>query len=106
MLALAIFVVTLGLVIWQPKGLGIGWSALAGALVALLLGVVQWADIQVVWQIVWDATFTFVARIIISLVLDEAGFFGCAALCVARFVLGRGRHLFPMVVILRGLIHA
>jgi len=106
MLALAIFVVTLGLVIWQPKGLGIGWSALAGALVALLLGVVQWADIQVVWQIVWDATFTFVALIIISLVLDEAGFFGWAALYVARFGQGRGRLLFPLVVILGALISA
>jgi len=47
MLALAIFVVTLLLVVWQPRGLGIGWSALMGAAVALLAGVVHWADVAV-----------------------------------------------------------
>jgi len=61
LLALAIFIATLTLVIWQPGGLGIGWSALGGAVVALLLGVVQWPDVMVVWDIVCDATFTFVA---------------------------------------------
>ncbi|MGO2880401.1 MAG: ArsB/NhaD family transporter, partial [Halomonas sp.] len=106
MLALAIFVVTLVLVIWQPKGLGIGWSALGGALVALLMGVVHLADIVVVWDIVWDATFTFVALIIISLILDEAGFFAWAALHVARWGNGRGHLLFPLVVLLGAVIAA
>ena len=38
MLAFAIFLITLVLVIWQPRGLGIGWSALGGAAVALATG--------------------------------------------------------------------
>lgn len=106
MLALAIFIMTLGLVIWQPKQLGIGWSALAGALAALIFGVVQLSDIVTVWHIVWDATFTFVALIIISLILDKAGCFGWAALHVARLGGGHGRRLFPMIVLLGAIIAA
>ncbi|GGE16740.1 arsenical pump membrane protein [Aureimonas endophytica] len=106
MLALAIFVATLVLVIWQPRGLGIGWSALAGAAVALATGVVGWGDVGTVWKIVWDATFTFVALIVISLVLDEAGFFTWAALHVARWGGGNGRRLFPLVVLLGAAIAA
>ncbi|MCP8896486.1 arsenic transporter [Shinella daejeonensis] len=106
MLALAIFVATLVLVIWQPRGLGIGWAALIGAAVALLTGVVGWADVGTVWDIVWDATFTFVALIIISLILDEAGFFSWAALHVARWGGGNGRRLFPLIIILGAAIAA
>lgn len=104
--ALAIFVATLVLVIWQPRGLGIGWSALGGAMVALLLGVVRWPDVVVVWDIVWDATFTFVALIIISLILDEAGFFSWAALHIARWGNGRGPLLLPLIVLLGAFIAA
>jgi arsenical pump membrane protein len=106
MLALLIFAITLLLVIWQPRGLGIGWSASAGALVALLTGVVHWGDIPLVWHIVWDATFTFVALIVISLLLDAAGLFHWAALHIARWGGGRGTRLFVFVVLLGALIAA
>ena len=99
-LALGIFFLTLVLVIWQPKGLPIGWTALAGAAVALALGVVHWSDVPTVWHIVWDATFTLVGLIVISLVLDAAGFFEWAALHVARWAGGRGHWLFVLLVFL------
>ncbi len=106
LLALGIFIATIVLVIWQPRGLGVGWSAALGAAMALLTGVVGVSDIPVVWGIVWNATFTFVAVIIISLVLDEAGFFEWAALHVARWGRGSGRRLFVFLVLLGAAVAA
>ncbi|WP_242414684.1 arsenic transporter [Sphingomonas panni] len=100
LLAALIFVATIVLVIWQPKGLGIGWSAMGGAIVALLAGVVTLSDVPVVWGIVWNATAAFVAIIVISLLLDEAGFFEWAALHVARWGAGHGHRLFVLIVLL------
>lgn len=104
--AFLIFLATLILVIWQPRGLGIGWSASAGAVVALLAGVIHTSDIPVVWHIVWNATGTFVAVIVISLLLDKAGFFEWAALHVARWGKGSGQRLFVLLVLLGAAVAA
>ncbi|MCP2020965.1 UNVERIFIED_ORG: arsenical pump membrane protein [Pseudomonas reinekei] len=98
--AFSIFLLTMVLVIWQPKGLGVGWSAALGAVLALLAGVVTLHDIPLVWAIVWNATATFISLIIISLLLDEAGFFQWAALHVARWAKGDGRRLFVFTILL------
>lgn len=106
LLAAAVFLFTLVLVIWQPKGLGVGWSASLGALIALAVGAVSLHDIPTVWAIVWNATATFIAIIVISLLLDEAGFFEWAALHVARWAGGNGRRLFAFCVLLGAAVSA
>lgn len=106
LVAAAVFVFTLVLVIWQPKGLGVGWSATIGAVLALGVGAVSLHDIPTVWAVVWNATAAFVAIIIISLLLDEAGFFTWAALHVARWAGGSGPRLFAFVVLLGAAVSA
>ncbi len=106
LIAALIFILTMILVIWQPRGLGVGWSAMAGAGLALLTGAIHLSDIPTVWHIIWNATATFIAIIIISLLLDEAGFFEWSALHVARWGKARGHRLFVLVVLLGAAVSA
>lgn len=106
LIASLIFVITLTFVIVQPKNIQIGTSAIFGAFIALIFGVVTFSDVLDVTNIVWDATLAFIGIIILSMVLDEIGFFEWCAIKMAKLSNGNGHLMFVYALILGSFVSA
>ena len=98
-ISVAIFVVSLFMVIKKPFRIDIGYSALIGALVTAVLGLITLDQVITVLSIVWNATLTFVSVVIISLIFDESGVFHHLALKLMKLSHGSGVRLFTYVIV-------
>ncbi len=104
--ASAVFLTTLIFIIWQPRGLKIGTAAMIGAAFSLLIGTVSFNDVLIVTDIVWDATLAFIGIIILSMVLDEIGFFEWCAIKMAKLSRGDGHLMFVYALLLGAFVSA
>ena len=98
--AVAVFAVTLFLMIKRPRGLRLGYAAGIGAVASLLLGTVSLGQAAQSFLDIWDAALAFLGIIALSVTLDAMGFFKWAALRVVKLAGGSGLRLFFYVSLL------
>ncbi|WP_289748717.1 ArsB/NhaD family transporter, partial [Helicobacter bilis] len=81
-----IFILTLLCIYIRPFRLPLWVYSSLGALLCLGFGVVGFADVAFVWNMVWDSTLTLVGLIIFCIVLEKLLFFDFLAYKILRFL--------------------
>jgi arsenical pump membrane protein len=94
MTALAVFGLTLFLMIKRPFGIRLGYAAGIGAILSLILGTVTPEQALQSFVDIWDAALAFLGIVALSVTLDAMGFFRWAALRVVRLARGSGIRLY------------
>jgi len=102
--ALAIFIVTLFLMIKRPRGISLGLAAGIGAVASLLLGTVTLNDAAAAFIDIWDAALAFIGIVTLSVTLDAMGFFKWAAIKVVKLAGGSGLKLYFYVSLLTAFV--
>lgn len=99
-LALLIFVLTVAVVIWRPKGVNEMIPALLGGLATLAFGLTGLPDVSQILVIVSNAAITIISTFVMASVLAQVGFFRWTALNLARRAGGAGIRLWVYVLLL------
>jgi arsenical pump membrane protein len=98
--AIAVFAVTLFLMVKRPRGLRLGYAAGIGAVASLLLGTVSLGQAAQSFLNIWDAALAFLGIVALSVTLDAMGFFRWAAIRVVKLARGSGLRLYFYIALL------
>ena len=95
-----VFLATMSVIFWRPRGLNEAWPASIGAGIVLLTGIVSHADILDIMSKIGGASITIMATIVMAVVLESFGFFHWAAVKFAKLAKGSGCRLYWYILLL------
>ena len=104
--SLLLFVIVIIVVLARPKNLNIAIPPIIGSVILFLTGIIKIKDVIFVWDVVWNATFTLVAIILLSIILDRIGFFSYLAVRIAKRSDGSPTRLFFYIIFLSAAVTA
>lgn len=95
-----VFLTTMLVIFWRPKGLNEAWPASIGAAIILVVGIVSHADIIDILNKIGGASITIMATIVMAVILESFGFFNWAAARLANLARGSGHRLYWYIQLL------
>ncbi len=95
-----IFVMTMLVIFWRPKGINEAVPAGVGAGLIILTGIVSQADISDIVSKISGASITIIATIVMAVILESFGFFHWAAARLTSLAKGSGYRLYWYVQLL------
>jgi arsenical pump membrane protein len=95
-----VFLLTMAVIFWRPRGLNEAWPAAVGAGIILLTGIVTIADLADIMSKIGGASITIIATIVMAVILESFGFFHWAASRLASLAKGSGYRLYWYIQLL------
>jgi arsenical pump membrane protein len=99
-IAVFVFIATMAVIFWRPKGINEAWPASIGAAIILLAGIVSYGDIADIVDKIGGAAVTIIATIVMAVILESFGFFHWAAARLTKLAEGSGYRLYWYIQLL------
>lgn len=95
-----VFLLTMAVIFWRPRGLNEAWPAAVGASIILLTGIVTKGNLVDIIHKIGGASITIIATIVMAVILESFGFFHWSAARLTSLAQGSGRRLYWYIQLL------
>lgn len=95
-----VFVMTMIIIFLRPADIAEAYPASIGAIILLLIGVVNYVNLQDITDKIGGASITIISTIVMAVILESFGFFHWAAAALTRLSKGSGYRLYWYIQLL------
>ncbi|PFH81551.1 arsenic transporter [Bacillus sp. AFS088145] len=95
-----VFIMTMAVIFWRPKGIHEAWPASIGAIIILVTGIVSRHDLYDIITKIGGASITIIATIVMAVILESFGFFHWSAARLVTLAKGSSYRLYWYIQLL------
>ena len=94
LISVTVFLFTIIIIFWRPKGINEAWPATIGAIIIVLTGAVSYNDVLSILGNIGGASITIIATLVMAVILESFGFFHWAAARLGELAKSSGYRLY------------